>query len=690
MRLLLTILFTSIAFLINFAQETDSSKVLQLDEVIVTATRTGRLAKEIPAQVQVIKSSDLKTFPINNIDDILKSVANVNVNRSWGIFSKNSSVAMRGLEGSDRTLVLIDGVPKNKLSGGPVNWHNINPESIERIEVIKGPASALYGTNSMGGVINIITKQAKEKIEGSVKTFAGKYKTLGGSANVYGSDIKNDKGFYYGFNSFYRQGDGYIFEPLALQDGTEIETYLQEYGAGTKLGYKFDKKNNVEIIYDYYDELRGGGKQVFIDDGSFDKFLTQQFRGIYRYDGNRSKLQLMVHYQHEDYNNLKESLNDYDEYRLSEANTQKTDNGAWLIYSIPFKTKHYFTIGSEIKSGTVTGDEIYFTSPDLIQYYGSMSVYGFFLQDEISLLNKRLKIIAGVRNDIVHFNSGWQEVTDPSKVTGFAEGFYESFEPNIKNAISPKLSAKYNISTRSDIYASFGTGFKPPKLDDLCKSGKINKGFRLANPDLQPETLNNFELGYSRIIGKKIIINTAAYYSHGKDFQYLVGTGDSIDTGGTELKPILERKNITEIEIAGAELSLKYNIDHKTKFNLAYAYNYSIISDYEIEEGNPSKNLSGLYIVEVSPHIFYMGITRKTKIADINLNCSYTGEQWLDDENTIKIDDYFIVNARISKTLRTNFKIWVDLQNIFNNDYIDRKGRLSPGRFLTGGVDYRF
>jgi iron complex outermembrane receptor protein len=680
-----------IAFLIiginSYCQIVDSSVII-IDEIIITATRTERKLNDIPGQVELISSKKIENFPVNNVDDILKIVANVYVNRSWGIFSKNSSVTMRGLEGSDRTLVMIDGVPKNKLSGAPVNWHSINSDNVERIEVTKGPASTLYGNNAMGGVINIITKKPVLPLEGSVKVFGGRYNTFGGSLNLMGSEIKQDKGLYWDFNAIYRKGDGYIFELPENLDETDVPTYLQEYGAGTKIGYQFNKANSFELIYDYYDELRGAGRQIFEEAGSFDKFITNSIKGRYIGDFRNSKLQILSYYQYEDYNNQKEAINDYNEYKLSDANTYKSDYGTWITWSKLFFKHHHISLGGEIKYGSVLGDEIYRTSPDIINYNGFMGNYALFLQDEMSFVSDRLKVIFGIRNDLITFISGEQQITDPSKATGFVDSFYESFRPNNWNAISPKLAFLYHLNNNSEVYLSYSTGIKPPKLDDLCKSGKINKGFRLANPELKPETLTNYEIGYKVLLSEKIYINTAIYYSVGNDFQYLVGTGDSIDTGSSELKPVLYRANVSTIGIKGAEMMCNYKISKNITFYLSYAYNDSKILKYQTDSLNPLKDLSGLYIVEVSPHLFYAGTDWNNKFFSANINCNYVGEQWYDDENSSKIEDYFIVNMKLSKQLKKKFKIYLDIQNLLDIDYIDRKGQVSPGRFIIGGVKY--
>jgi iron complex outermembrane receptor protein len=660
---------------------------LQVNEIVITSTQTSRNIEDIPAQINVIDSESIEEFPASNIDDILKTTANVYVNRSWGIFSKNSSVTMRGLESSSRTLVMIDGVPKNKISGGSVNWHNINPDNIDRIEIIKGPASALYGNNAMGGVINIITKKPDEKFEGSVKGYYGSYNTYGASLNAGGKTGKEEKGFFWDINGHYRRGDGYIFEDPEFIDPTDVKTYLHEQGLGTKFGYLFNNSDVLDISYEYFDEKRGAGRKVYLEDGSFESYLTNSIRAIYTGKIKQADIKALAYYTAEDYWGQKESLNSSEEYKLLDSYTDKTDYGMWLSYTNTF-LGNKITVGAEYKSGDVLGEEIYRTSPDYIHYGSKMNILGFFIQDEISLIQNKLNIIAGIRNDIVQFFNGFQTIMNPTKVTGFLEGFNENFDSNNWNALSPKIALHYKFQRSANIYASYSVGFVPPKLKDLSQTGKINKGFRLANPNLKPEYLTNYEIGYSQLFLNRLKINAAVYYSIGKDFQYLIGTGDSIDTGGSSLKPVLNSDNIAEISITGAELSVQYIILKNLNLNMSYSYNYSVVSDFDVSDINSSVDLSGLYLSEVSPHLIYAGASWKNKLFHLNLNCNYTDEQFWDVENTVVVEDYFVANMKLSKTFKKRYHFYIDVQNILDNQFVDRKGRLSPGRFIIGGFKF--
>jgi len=343
----------------------DSIADIKLNEVVITATKSERELFDTPAQVDLIQANEIEQFPVANVDDLLKTCANVNVNRSWGIFSKNSSVTMRGLEGSSRVLILVDGVPKNKLSGGSVNWHNLHPDQIERIEVIKGPASALYGNNSMGGVINIITKKARKKLETKLRSFAGSYNTRGGAVDVSGNDIKDDKGFYWSLFGNYRKGDGYIFELPEFIDETDVETYLEEYGGGLKVGYQLEKEKTLELQYNYYDELRGMGRQVFEKMGSHYKIKTHQIYAKYSSDFRNGTVDFVLYNNFENFFSVKESLNSDDEYRLTDFNSLKNDQGFWFTYSKALNEHHKLIGGIEYKLGTVEGNEINFLTKEL-------------------------------------------------------------------------------------------------------------------------------------------------------------------------------------------------------------------------------------------------------------------------------------------------------------------------------------
>ncbi|MGL5689277.1 MAG: TonB-dependent receptor plug domain-containing protein, partial [Bacteroidales bacterium] len=138
--------------LLSQALKTDS--IFDLDEVVVTGTRSEKLLREIPARIDIVSPKILKQAPAQSIDDILAMFSGVNTTRASGVSTMHTNVSIRGLAGDEqgRTLVLYDGVPINSSDGGSVNWNSIHIDNVERIEIFKGPGSSLYGNNAMGGV----------------------------------------------------------------------------------------------------------------------------------------------------------------------------------------------------------------------------------------------------------------------------------------------------------------------------------------------------------------------------------------------------------------------------------------------------------------------------------------------------------------------------------------------------------
>ena len=237
------------------------TKTTEIIETVITATRTKKNINELPASVRLITAEQIKEMPSTAIDDLLRTEAGINVDRKNGIFSKNASVNMRGLNSSARTLVMLDGVPLNKADGGGVNWNRINTESVERIEVIKGPGSAMYGGNAMGGVINVISKDISADPSGSVKLSVGSCNTQGAQLWLGGRTKVLPK-LGWSINSFYRRGDGYVIAPEDQRDSTDVKAYLWEYNVGGKLSYNFNDSSRLIIGYNYFDDKTGDGTQV--------------------------------------------------------------------------------------------------------------------------------------------------------------------------------------------------------------------------------------------------------------------------------------------------------------------------------------------------------------------------------------------------------------------------------------------
>lgn len=669
-----------------------------LPEVFITATRTSAYLKNLPGSNRVITASMIKELPANNIDEILLSQAGVSGDRDKGIFSKNSSVTMRGLNGSYRVLVLVDGVPINKSDGGQINWTRISPALVDRIEISEGPGSAIYGGNAMGGVINIISREPVRKLEGSVRGMFGTYNTFGSIVKLQGTEVSNGKGLYWALNGFYRQGDGYISEPEATRDSTNVPVGIKEYTAGGKIGYHFNSRNSLELEYTWYDDKRADGTRIYDPDGGYFTYNTNFIRSRYRWGNPNYEVEFNAFYQAENYFNQKESLKrektppyPITRYVLYNTLSDKIDRGIWCTASRTDIKNHYLTAGFDFKRGSVDGSDYYFTSTDTVTNKGMLDFYALFAQDQVSLLNGKFNIIAGIRVDAAKFHSGEFLIGAPTAETEILIPYLGTYRDTTWFAVSPKLAVQYSISKTIRFYVSAGRGFRPPILDDMCRNGNITKGIKLANPELQPETIDNYEIGGEiTSLLKNLTIHPAFYFSSGHDFQYFVGTGDSNYSGNTP-KPVLKRENIGEVHIWGAEINLNYNLPKGLSFRFSYAWNQSRITSFDLSKYT-GKDLTGKRLMEVSPNQLYTNLAWRNKWFTSSLVFHYVDSRFMDDENITSVPSHHTFDFKITANSWIFKKLSVSLtiQNLTNTVYLDNKNQSGLGRYFLGELNYEF
>ncbi len=667
-------------------------------EVVITATKTENYIQDIPVRVSIVSSRQIENIPAQTTDELLSFVPGVNVSRNFGIFSHHSRVTMRGLNGQEqgRVLVMVDGIPTNKADGGSVNWNLMNTGQIERIEVVKGPGSSLYGGNAMGGAINIITKKPTKNFQGKVSANYGTYNTIGGQLYLSGKlNPEAEKGFYWNLNSFYRQSDGYITasEAEQLANPYIAESDLMEWGTSAKLGYDINPTSNIELGLLYYDDDRATGERVYQPEGNNREHDTYHLKA--KYSGNKNKTQwnVSVFYLNEDYKRISEWMKD--DYTFYKVLSNRIDFGVLSTLSYDLD-KHIITVGIDLKQGSVDAIDEYFTSTDIVYNRGKMNTFGLFIQDEIHLFDDKIKIVAGLRFDYANFFDGGFEIEAPTSETTFMLNYHnENLSEDNWNALSPKLSLQYKFNNNYRIYVNYARGFRPPVLDDMCRSGRIRGGFKVSDPSLQPEYLNNFELGADTRLLDRLRTSLSAYYSLGNDFMYYVNTGDSIQFSYGP-RPIIKASNISEVEIYGFEFEVNYRFLENIILNTNYAYAHSQITNYEPLNMDDPIDLTNKYLADVPNHMATATLQWQNKIVNAGITAKYTGKRWVNDTNQYddivqdnQYDAYTIMDLKLSKSIKKIF-VSLNVQNILDTKFYNSKGAVNPGRFITFELGTRF
>lgn len=428
-----------------------ANEIIQTPDVMVTATRTEQEVKAIPNAVEVITSEDIEQLGATDIYSALRLATNIDVSQ----IGAGHKFMVRGKNAG--ALVLLDGRrisnEYSSMTRGAFDLDKINLSSIERIEIVRGAASAQYGADAESGVINIITKKSKEQ---SV--------TVG--ANT-GSDVMNN---YYRFD-LGQQGNfnGVLNANFAKYRKHEFVggTGTNYFGPRTNYDfsgtYKFDDNNNLDFYMGYYDE-----KSKKITDYSsmgrgrsstnYDK-TNQDYSLAYNGKGDNSNYMIRAYYNRYDKEEYKGNKNNsykkntFDTLGIEAKNTVQAGDEHLLTYGIEYKN-----VGVEGPILSLGGNS---NSKDNSSYAG-------YIQDEW-FLNNKILFIPAIRYD--HDEQFGQKTT-------------------------PKLGATYFINDNSRIKANWGKSWRTPNLIELYAGQDHGFAMIFGNPNLKPEEATTWELGF--------------------------------------------------------------------------------------------------------------------------------------------------------------------------------------------------
>ena len=317
-----------------------------------------------------------------------------------------------------------------------------------------------------------------------------------------------------------------------------------------------------------------------------------------------------------------------------------------------------------------------------------MDIAAVFAQDEISLYKNKIKAILGLRYDVAQFHDASFFIEEATAISEFMNGLTGTYPASTWRAFSPKFALQYVMKPEVRVYFSYGRGFRPPILDDMCRNRSISKGFKLANPDLTPEFLDNLELGATLKIRQRLTLKPSLYYAIGRDFNYFVNTGDSL-MAGNKLKPILKRQNVAGVNIYGFQLYVTLDLPSNLYLVMNYSHNTGKISRFKREAAGTA-DLSGKYLVESSPNVLYSSLRWDSKWVNLRLGFQYQDASWFDDENTSRNPSYYLFDIKAWRQLGQGWAASAGIQNLLNNEFLDNQGTLGLPRYLSLELSYQF
>lgn len=662
--------------------ETDTTKVNDLEEVILTATRTERQLSSLPLPAQIIKEEEIDRINSMRLQHLL--------NEQTGLitvpdFGGGEGIQIQGMD-SQYTLVLIDGVPLIGRSAGTLDISRITVGNIKQIEVVKGASSSLYGSEAMGGVVNIITHTPEEGFTAVAGHRYSSYNTNDTNMEV---GVGKDR---YGL-SFYANrysSDGYDLSP-----NTDLRTVdpFENYTVGLKFKYQFSDNTKVNISSRFYDqkqdftaseELRGSGEiKEWNLTAKLDHHFNDRWGGTFEFYSTRYRTE-------ETLIEIDDSLNDFSYFDQLMIRPEFR-----AIYSMEEK-------GTIITGAGYTRETLERTdfseTPRFDAYY-------LFAQYDRTYFD-HLNVILGARLD---------------------------HHSEYKTQFSPKLALRYEISDKLDVKGSVGYGFKAPdfrqlyfdfsnstvgytilgynavptRLPQMIEQGQILEVIvpveEFESP-LKPENSIgiNIGTGYKPMTGLSLELNL--FNNHIND---LIDT--RVIASKTNGQNVFSYYNIHQVVTRGLELNASYKPVNQLTFSAGYQLLYAKDKEavQEFKDGNvyardPETQITfqlaesdyfGLY--NRSRHMFNFKVFYDHEPWRINTNIRFiyrskfglydtNGNNYLDKYDEF-VDGYGIVNWAMNKSIGKYLVMGFGIDNIF--DYTDPQNLSNiPGRIIYGNL----
>ncbi|ENX20144.1 hypothetical protein F892_03067 [Acinetobacter vivianii] len=439
--------FTSPAF----AQDQSTDKTATLDTIVVTASRSEQKISEVPARINIIEPKILEQSPIAALPQLLQTDASINMVQTGG-YGQAASIFLRGTN-SNHTLLLRDGVRLNSNTSGAASLPFIDTTDIKQIEVLKGPASVLYGADAIGGVVQLISK-TPEKTSAFVTGEMGENKTY---KAVIGADLAED-GFYAQIRGQRLETDG---TPVTDAKNNKKASFDQK-GYSAKVG--IDKAQYAASV-DYSEN------QGYSDYDNYGNLVSQDFKNeAINVKGRFNVLDnVAVHARLSQY---KDNIDQNTSSDYVHSTTQETE----LYTKWQITPAQNILVGSTFKDikGDVYSKNLY--GGQDVKYKESVDTIGYFAQHQYQ--HNGLDTQVGVR------------VEDNDKFGTHTVG---------QGAI------RYQILPLTSIYANVGSAFRAPTTNDLYA---MSWG---ANPDLKPEESFSYEIGVDQKLNHNIDLGLSIY-----------------------------------------------------------------------------------------------------------------------------------------------------------------------------------
>ena len=672
-------------------EEKDGKRVFK-DRVVVTASRQEQASSQTPAAISVIDAEEIADRQPEKMADLFKELPGVDV-QGEGPF--RGLPVIRGMS-SNRVLILVDGQRLNNARESTL-FAGIQPglvdlSEVDRIEVMRGPASVLYGSDAMGGVINIITKKpdlGAETFEMS-HSLDYEYGSAADSSSVHADIRGNGAGWGFNLSVGWETVDDYkapkeaadspYYSQYVHRDGTVPNSGMDQ--ASVQGGFRILTgesgvfKTNFEVVRTDDIGYPGFDPETSGVDINFPRFDRDKI-GIGWDSGPAlgfSNISVSGYYQ----SVIKESKRFIDPspyFFIHSFTKSNVDTLGFNTQGVTDLGAHHMTMGLDFYRDDLedeTQNEYPWESNNNVSVPKSYQEgLGLYLQDEWKVTEK-LRILGGLRGDRFVFKSE----DDPNYVG-------EPFDVTDSD-ISGNIGAMYSVTSHVELTGLVARGFRAPNIQERAFTGSVSQpGYWVVqNPDLTSERSLNYEMGfkvrYDRYYG-----GLNVFYNDIRDFITFVELGEDPITGLN----LIQYDNIDDATVKGIEIELETLVSER----------WTLITNYSYTEGDNDN--TGEPLGFIPPWKVVLGLRYQAPKWWIEANGRFVGEQTRvpSPENIAApadeapIGDFITADIRTGYTFDNGLILRATLGNIFDELYSEPYNlRPEPGRYLRTSIGIRF
>jgi outer membrane receptor protein involved in Fe transport len=649
------------------------------EEMIVTAARASIRLADAPASVSVLDARDVKTAAAQTVDDLLRQVPGFSIfRRSSSIVANPTTqgVSLRGAgaSGASRTLVMTDGVPLNDAFGGWVYWDRVARAAVDRVEIVRGGSSDLYGSDALSGVINVLTRPPSNRVI-NVEASYGTRDTS--DVSFFAAD--QWKGLGAAISGEAYRTDGYFITAPEIRGTADEHAASRHRNLRLRLGYDFAPENAAFIRGALFDEDRRNGTLLQVNDTANESLAAgARFKTG---DGGNWSLTLFANQQryHQTFTAVAANRNSEALNRLQFVPSR--DAGISLSWSRASFQKHLLVAGVDVRGVRGTSDETAIANNRATTFLstgGRQRRAGFFVQDLISI-SSRWQLSASARYD------NWRDSSAASVTRNLTTGAITPrfFPARSLDAFSPRLSLIFRPKERLSLRASGYRAFRAPTLNELYRGFRVGDVQTLANERLVAERLTGGEAGASWNPSDKISARLTGYWTE---------TINPVSNFTLSVTPTLitrERRNLGRTRSRGIEAETEMRFARNWQITAGYLF-----ADATVRRAPQDAGLQGLLIPQVPRHQFTLQtVYSHPRHVTAAIQFRATGRQFDDDQNRLPLGSFAVIDAMVARPLGRYFEIFVAAQNLLDERItVARTPIESIGmpRLVRGGVRIRF